>query len=285
MERDYSNRVKVVESAVVIYWVACYAALLAGAAVGRFNLRPDAGDRILSAAGLVNLVALGTLLVSGIRHSREARRMHYFVPSPFVSLAVVIGSIILYMVTHAALGLPSEIAPLSENGNAYFMSYLLSTMLITVPVGLVLLLQLGGLFHEDRRSVVVWGLGFLLLTDATYLAGEFGVAGAELLPLSILLPPLLVARLWNITPAGRREQKALVSVTMQRMDTPSFSHAELLDIALTSPVSAAITAVNRIDDIELLKTIIRKTTSNRVQRVAKSRLRLRKRQIRKGIEL
>jgi hypothetical protein len=274
----------VVESAIAVYWIACYGALLAGVAVDRIRLRPDLGEYVLGAAGLANLVATITLVVSGIRHSREARRMYYFVPSSIISIAVVIGSIVLYLVTQEALGLPSEITHLSDTGDAYIMSALLSSLMTTIPIGLVFLLQLGGLFHNDRRSVVIAGLGFLLLTDAMYLVGEFGVAGAEIMPGFIILPWMLLLGLWKITPAHRREQKVIVSEMTQRMDTESLSQAELLGIALTGPVDAATAAVRRIEDVVVLKTVIRKTTSNRVQRVAKSRLRLLKRQVRKGLK-
>lgn len=154
------------------YWFAATVHLIhliSGFIVGGHNILDSSWEYISPALSSVSFLALVTLIVSGIRHSRAVRHTYSFVPSPVVSLAVIVGSLLLTAITQVARGTwDLEVnAAMTQSGQyAYLVSQLLGTLTFTVPIGLVLLLQLSVLFDKDRWSVVLAGLGAFLLADA-----------------------------------------------------------------------------------------------------------------------
>ena len=284
-ERDYRNREKVVAITLWVYWFAAHGYLISGFIVGSDNILDSSWKYISPTLLLINFLALVTLIVSGIRHSRVARHTYSFVPSPIVSLAVIVGSLVLTVVTQVARGtwdLEVNAAMTQSDQNAYLMSQILSTLTSTVPIGLVLLLQLGGLFNKDRRSVVLAGLGAFLLVDAMIVGGDFAASFATTTggPAIIFGPWILLTGLWKITPAYGREQKEIVAV----IDDGGLSQAELLDISLKGSVAAAIAAVSLIEDSAALKTVIGTRSSHRVVTAARKRQKLLKKQKRKSLQ-
>jgi uncharacterized protein with PQ loop repeat len=286
-EYDYKNRVKVVMSTLWVYWFAAHGYLISGFLVGMFAILDGSWEYISPGLSLISFLALVTLIVSGIRHSRVARHTYSFMPSPIVSLAVIVGSLVLTVVTQVSRGtwdLEVNAAMTQSDQNAYLMSQILSTLTSTVPIGLVLLLQLGGLFNKDRRSVVLAGLGAFLLVDAMIVGGDFAASFATTTGgpffAYIVGPWILLTGLWKVTPAYGREQKEIVAV----IDDGGLSQAELLDISLKGSVAAAIAAVSLIEDSAALKTVIRTRSSHRVVTAARKRQKLLKKQKRKSLQ-
>lgn len=285
-ERNYENREKVVAITLCVYWFAAHGYLISGFIVGRHNILDSSWKYISPALLLISFLASVTLTVSGIRHSRAVRHTHSFVPSPIVSLAVIVGSLILTVITQDALGtwdLEVNAAMTQSDQYAYLVSQILSTLTGTVPIGLVLLLQLGGLFNKDRWSVVLAGLGAFLLADAMIVGGDFAASfattgGGPFFAYTVG-PLILLVGLWKITPAYRREQKDIAA----RIADGGLSQAELLDISLNSSAATAIAAVSLIEDSAALKIVMARK-SHRVVTAARKRQKLLKKQKRKSLQ-